>query len=181
MLRRAAQRGDLLRVEIGKGRAAAQSGWYRTNINTLNVWKDTDWAILFGCESRVSNLLAEHVFEHIAPKLLKHGLDNCFRYLVPGGRLRISVPDGNNPDPAYISSVEPGGTGPAADDHRSLFTIESLTACLSRVGFFVEPIEYYDTQHIYHCREYDLAHGAISRTGRPPPARSLNLDAVRPT
>lgn len=179
-LRRAAREGGILRVEVGKARVPALRGWYRTNINTLNMWDEKDWVRLFERENRLSNLLAEHVLEHIAPKLLEVSLRHCYRFLRPGGRLRISVPDGFNPDPSYIALAEPGGRGPAADDHRQLFNIESLTEYLQAAGFEVVPIEYYDSAGEYHCVGYDEVHGIISRAGQPPPQRSLNVDAVKP-
>lgn len=179
-LRQAVKRGELIRVEVGKSRVAALPGWYRTNVNTLNLWKNSDWERLFQTENRVQAIFAEHVLEHIAPKLLSPVLQNCYRYLVPGGRLRISVPDGNNPDPEYIAFVEPGGIGPAADDHRSLFTVQSLGIYLSGAGFKIERIEYYDETGVFHKEQYDIQYGVISRYGKPPPYRSLNMDAIKP-
>ena len=176
----AARAGEILRVEIGKARVMALPGWYRTNIATLNIWRDEDWKYLFVCDNRIRSLLAEHVLEHIAPKLLSQGLANCYRFLEPSGRLRISVPDGYNPDPDYIAGVEPGGNGPAADDHRVLFNIDSLSIELRHAGFAVEPIEYYDENGVFHSVPYDTAEGWISRAGKPPPQRSLNVDGIKP-
>ena len=46
----------------------------------------------------------------------------CFRYLKPGGLLRIAVPDGNRNDPEYIEEVSP-----PKDGHQLLFKVDNST------------------------------------------------------
>jgi len=45
-------------------------------------------------EPRFQGIYAEHFFEHLEPHQAKHFLSECRRSLVPGGILRLSVPDG---------------------------------------------------------------------------------------
>ena len=60
--------------------------------------------------------MAEHVWEHLSEADARAANRLCFRYLKPGGVLRLAVPDGLHPDPGYIDEVRPGGTGAGVDD-----------------------------------------------------------------
>ncbi|MBK8662452.1 MAG: hypothetical protein IPN18_11850 [Ignavibacteriales bacterium] len=60
------------------------------------------------------------MFEHISDSNLELIISNLFKYSNKKARIRIAVPDGYHTDPTYIDYVKPGGSGPAADDHRHL-------------------------------------------------------------
>jgi predicted SAM-dependent methyltransferase len=47
-------------------------------------------------------MLAEHVWEHLTEEEGLAAARACFKYLSPGGFLRVVVPDGLHPDPAYV-------------------------------------------------------------------------------
>jgi len=65
---------------------------------------------------------------------------HCFRYLKPGAKLRIAVPDGYHPDPALPGACAPlAASGPSAEDHRLIYDHESLRLqMLQQAGFTVE-------------------------------------------
>ena len=73
----------------------------------------------------------------------------CFKYLKPGGRLRIAVPDANHPDPAYYEFVRPGGWGTAPDEHKILYTYQTLGDMLRSVGYQVDLLEYCDEKKAF--------------------------------
>jgi len=173
-----------LRVVVGAGHHCP-SGWVGTNIHQLNLLLPADWDFYFA-ERPITALLAEHVWEHLT---LDEGLlaaQNCFRYLHPGGYLRVAVPDGLHPDPAYREHVRPGGTGPGADDHKIFYTYRSIGELFARAGFTVKPLEYFDEQGNFHHLPWQAADGMIRRSfhfdrrnqpGHPIPAyTSLLID-----
>lgn len=112
----------------------------------------------------------------------------CFEFLKPGGAIRVAVPDGNNPDPAFIEYARPGGTGAGADDHKVLYRIESLSAVFQSAGFEIRPLEYFDAAGAFHTSEWEPNDGMITRSlrfdernsdGRPH-FTSVIIDAVKP-
>jgi predicted SAM-dependent methyltransferase len=114
----------------------------------------------------VSHIVAEHVFEHIDPDGARRGLSLCRRYMPAGGRIRIAVPDGYNPNETYIENVEPGGCGPGAQDHRVLYNCDVLGDVLREAGFDVELKEWHDRGGSFHRDEWDPADGFIFRSER---------------
>jgi predicted SAM-dependent methyltransferase len=88
----------------------------------------------------------------------------CFKYLRPGGYLRIAVPDGLHPDPAYIEVVRPEAEIP--NDHKVLYTYKTLRELFERSGFQVRLYEYFDEAGTFHCRDWDQKAGTIWRSKR---------------
>ena len=78
--------------------------------------------------------------------------------------MRIAVPDGFHPDPAYITHVKPGGTGPGADDHKILDTYKSLQDILIQAGYKVELLEYFDEFRVFHQNDWDPKEGYVRRS-----------------
>ena len=185
-LRRAVASGLPLNIVLG-GTAPAPD-WFGSDIGFFDATRAAAWAEFIGPEAAVDRLLAEHVFEHIPPELIPAVLDNAFRYLKPGGTIRIAVPDGHNPNPDYIRNVEPGGTGPGAEDHKQLFTLESLSAVLEAAGFRVEPGEWFDRSGQFHEEPWGEERGRIYRCKRhgtpnksfPSSPLSLRVDGIKP-
>lgn len=54
---------------------------------------------------KATHFLAEHIWQHLDDFSAVQGIKNCKTFLIPAGRLRIAVPDGNHPDPVYIDKV----------------------------------------------------------------------------
>ena len=142
-------RGEPIKIIVGAGDVPADPSWIPTNIQFMNLLRDEHWQRAFG-NSPLDAIFSEHVWEHLWPDDGKAAAAKCFQHLKPGGHLRISVPDGNNPDPDVIEFQRPGGRGAGADDHKIHYTVDTLRAMLESVGFRVEPLEYYDADGNFH-------------------------------
>ncbi len=182
----------LLQLKIAKkiiigASATKYDGWIPTDEEWLDVTNQEDFLRYWRPQSR-QVFLAEHVWEHLSEEEAKQANANCFIFLRSGGHLRIAVPDGFHPDPNYIESVRPGGTGAGADDHKILYNYKSLSKSLETVGFQVKLLEYWDETGEFHFKEWSSEDGNIVRSKRFDPRNqngtltytSLILDAVKP-
>ncbi|MDF2457187.1 MAG: hypothetical protein K0R51_3180 [Cytophagaceae bacterium] len=160
-----------LKLVVGSSRIA-EPGWLPTEWHFLNLLNESHWLTFFK-ENSIDNILAEHVWEHLKPEEGKLAARICFRFLKKGGRLRIAVPDGFHPDPAYITHVKPGGTGPGADDHKILYTYKSLQEILIQAGYKIELLEYFDEFHVFHQNPWDSKEGYVRRS------KKINQRAIR--
>lgn len=151
-----------LKLNIGAG-GTKISGWLSTDINTLEITSAHNWELFFE-SNEISNILAEHVWEHLTKGESKKALDNCFKFLKKGGRLRIAVPDGNFPDKNYINYVQPDGCGPGSKDHKILYTYTSLRDELEDAGFEVQLIEYFDENGFFVKNEWSAEEGFVHRS-----------------
>jgi predicted SAM-dependent methyltransferase len=173
------------RIILGAGYTAS-SGWSLTDIDTLNILKESDWKIYFK-QNSIDALLAEHVWEHMTASDGLQASRLCFKFLKKDGYLRIAVPDGFHPDLAYIESVKPNGTGVGAHDHKVLFTYKTLDALLQNAGFKLLLLEYFDEMGNFHQSDWDPARGFILRSARfdsrnrdgPLKYTSLIIDAIK--
>jgi predicted SAM-dependent methyltransferase len=160
------------RIVIGAGRRF-DPGWIPTQQEFLDVTDPTQWEAYFEPNS-VDAMLAEHVWEHLTPEDGLAAARACFRYLGPGGTLRIAVPDGLHPDPTYVDSVKagagtagakPGPEGNAAN-HKALYTYRTLGKLFESAGFRVVMYEYFDEEGSFHCQDWDAKGGTIWRSKR---------------
>jgi predicted SAM-dependent methyltransferase len=166
----------------------APRGWIATDISSLNLLDEADWRRRFR-EGSLDAILAEHVWEHLTVAQGRDAAARCARYLRPGGRLRLAVPDGLHPDPAYLAAVRPGGTGVGAADHKVLYTCRTLTALLAGAGLVVTPLEYFDEAGAFHAEPWRWEDGPVRRSARFDPRNaggrlvytSLIVDATRAT
>jgi predicted SAM-dependent methyltransferase len=141
------------------------SGWIATDVGQLNILVERDWDRYFRADS-IEAILAEHVWEHLTKDEATTAAGLCFRYLKAGGWLRIAVPDGFHPDPAYLATVRPGGSGPGAKDHKVLYNIRSLTALLETSGFQTRALEYFDERGHFHAHDWKPEDGMVRRSAR---------------
>jgi predicted SAM-dependent methyltransferase len=177
-------RGDI-RIIIGSS-ATAMDGWISTEYPYVDITNENKLGYWFRANS-VTSILAEHVLEHLDEKSAKIAIDNLNKILMPKGYIRIAVPDGYHPDPKYIDAVKPGGSGDGADDHKILYTIDSLTLFLERSGFLVKPLEWFDRHGVFHTNPWIPEDGMITRSlkfdernvNKPLTYTSLILDAVK--
>lgn len=175
-----------LKVVLGAG-PTSYPGWINTDIDTLDITNSASWKALFG-RRRAAKLLAEHVWEHLTDTSTAQANSNCLTFLQTGGRLRLAVPDGFHPDPAYREHVRPGGTGPGADDHKILYNYKTMVGRLEQAGFQVILLEYWDEQGQFHFSDWSADDGYIDRSKRYDPRNqdgslsytSLIVDAVKP-
>ncbi len=175
------------RIILGAG-DTVYPGWIATEVNMLDVTRRADFVGRWPSGS-VAGFLAEHVWEHLDEERALAALTNCFEFLRPGGRLRLAVPDGLHPEPAYCEWVRPGGNGPGAADHRQLYTHRTLVAQLRRIGFRTRLLEFWDERGLLHTRQWSSADGHVERSVRHDQrARagigrytSLIVDAIKPS
>jgi predicted SAM-dependent methyltransferase len=182
-VRQLRHRGEPVKLVIGAG-PTSYSGWLATDLPVLNALEAEDWSKVFR-PGDVERILAEHVVEHWTEGEFRHFLRIVRPYLSPQGRIRVAVPDGSHPDPAYVDSVKPGGTGLGADDHKALYTFRTMTALLAEEGYEAKLLEYFDAGGQFHRTEWSSDDGFIMRSAdsdsrnkeRPLSYTSLILDA----
>lgn len=142
ILKLAIKRNTELKIILGAAETY-QEGWLSTNEQWLDITNKNHWVEHFGEKKLISRMVAEHVFEHLTDDEVSKALKNIKRHLVDGGKIRIAVPDGYNPNPDYIRHVCIGGIGDDARDHKQLFNIDSLSRLMINAGLKVEHVEGY--------------------------------------
>jgi predicted SAM-dependent methyltransferase len=162
-LKKGVKRGNIKLVIGASGKF--EKGWTVSDIDYLNLLKDEDWQRFFKTDS-IEMIMAEHVWEHLTPEDAITAAKNCFKYLKPGGHLRIAIPDGNHSNSDYIDQVKPGGYGYGSDDHKVLYTISSVSTLFESAGFKVKGLEYFDENNKFICNDWDPEKGKIRRSKR---------------
>ncbi|GAB5561494.1 MAG: hypothetical protein SynsKO_31410 [Synoicihabitans sp.] len=131
-----------LKLIVGAG-GDQEAGWLASDLPLLDITSTKNWTQLFNLGT-LNCITSEHVWEHLPfPDGARAAAQNCYRFLQKGGNLRVAVPDGNHPDDQYREWVRPGGNGPGADDHQTLYTIESIKHLFEGAGFKVHGLEYW--------------------------------------
>ncbi len=148
-----------INIILGAG-LTRYEGWFGTDQHFLDITSALSWQQFFTPAS-LDRLLAEHVFEHLSWADCRIALEHCYRYLKPGGLLRIAVPDGYRRDLRYVADVAPPHYG-----HQILFTVDTLIPLLTEIGFSVRPLEYFDRDEVLHTDGWDEADGPIQRSSR---------------
>jgi predicted SAM-dependent methyltransferase len=178
------QRAELLHGEVVEmalnviigARETAQPGWISTDLRSneapLDMRRAEDWAKRFAPGS-IDRILLEHALEHVWPEEAEEACRNFYRYLKPGGRVRIAVPDAFNPDPHYQEHSRPGGLyqwiarlfhyAPDEPMHKTHWDFQSLSAMLGRVGFQVVLLEYFDAAGRFHRNAWSREDGDVRR------------------
>lgn len=187
LLKRAIKKQSNIKLIVGAAETF-QKGWFSTNEQWLDITKNTDWINLFGENKNVTHILAEHVFEHLTKSEASQALDNMVKRLVIGGRVRIAVPDGFNPNPDYIKHVAINGIGDDAADHKQLLNVNTLSEMLIRSGCDIEHIEGYQTNGKLLVKKWDLNDGFVRRSRQnkteetwnfPDASTSLIIDGIK--
>ena len=161
---KAATRAAEIKIVVGASNIY-EKGWTATEIDFLNLLNENDWRYFFQ-ENSIHAILAEHVWEHLHPTDGLLAAKACFKYLKPGGYIRVAVPDGYHPDKEYIEYVRPGGTGAGADDHKILYNESSFKKLFQEAGFQVRLLEWFDEDRNFHYQEWDTKDGMIWRSKR---------------
>ena len=161
-VRLARRQGRAVNIVIGAG-STRYPGWIATDIPAFNALIPAHWARLFPRAS-IDRMLAEHVFEHLTEAQLGDFLALARGYLAAGGRIRIAVPDGNHPDPAYIDAVRPGGSGTGATDHKVLYTQARISEVVAAQGYRIDLQEYFNAGGIFHRQHWSAADGFVMRS-----------------
>jgi len=175
-----------LNVILGAGSTKSKN-WLPTDYPVVDVVSRETLAHYFKPLS-VDAFLAEHVWEHLSEQDAFIALVNCFNLLKPGGYFRIAVPDGFHSDLKYIDDVKPGGKGAGSDDHKVLYNYKTLSECLSKAGFKIKLLEWFDEDGEFHFENWSESDGLITRSTRfdqrnkfnPTQYTSLIIDAIKP-
>lgn len=169
-----------LRLLVGAS-STAYPGWVATEEDELDLTDARAWTLFR--PGTIDAILAEHVWEHMTADESLRAAELRFRYLRPGGYLRLAVPDGNHPDPNFIEMVRPGATVKDHDVHEVLYTERTLREMLQRAGFEVRALEHYDDEHEFHYSDWSPDDGMIRRSKRFEERGpvSVIVDAVKPS
>lgn len=153
------------RIKVIFGAAlTSQKGWYSTNEQWLDISSSSDWDNLFKNKILIESAIAEHVFEHLTRDEMKCALTLIIKHMVVGGRLRIAVPDGYNPDPVYIKNVGINGIGADAQDHKQILNFDYLKQVMEETGFEVYLREGYLSNGKLVINSINDEHGRIIRS-----------------
>ncbi|WP_019009798.1 class I SAM-dependent methyltransferase [Deinococcus aquatilis] len=150
-----------MNVALGAG-TQRWNGWIPTQQEELDLLKPATFAHFFG-EARADAFLCEHVWEHLTLEQGRAAARLVSQYLQPGGFLRVAVPDGHHPDPAYQALVAVNGPGPAAD-HQVVYTLETFAPIFEAAGFRVRPLEWWDAAGQFHRADWNPAEAPIGRS-----------------
>lgn len=178
------------KLNIGSGpdgAAKEYQDWVCIDKEILDITDVQNWRTFVGEKSTLDNILAEHVWEHLSEEDTLLANKNCFEFLKPGGRLRIAVPDGLNIDKDYLERVKPGGSGLGSEDHKVLYTLDLMQERLSKAGFRIELVEYWNNDGVFVANKMDVNDGFIKRSKEFDPRNksgqlnytSLIVDAVK--
>jgi len=164
-----------------------QPGWMACDLESLDITKYSDWRNSFH-QNYLTNIVAEHVWEHLTKEQGKKAAKYCYQFLAPGGILRLAVPDGYHPSLDYQNYVSPRGSYRDIHHHQVLYNYHTLSILLSDVGFHVRKVEYFDESGHFHRRQWDLQNGMINRSAKYDTRNqahqltytSLLIDAIKP-
>lgn len=157
----------MVKVVIGAGQTAFD-GWIATQEDELNLLDETTFSNMFG-EASVDCFLAEHIFEHLSYEQGTQAAATIYKYLKPGGQIRVAVPDANFKNAWYHNMCKPGGPGPLdhpAFTHQVFYDYRRLQQVFSRAGFVCKLLEWCDENGEFHFVYYDLDKGKIGRSLR---------------
>lgn len=156
------RKNDRIRIIVGAG-PTNFPGWFKTDIWYLDLTKRDDFLRYFR-ETKINNMLAEHVLEHLTEEQILVMLRHIKEFAADDFNFRVAVPDGYHADINYIDNVKPGGFGCGSDDHKNLFTYKSISGLFAREGFNSYPVEYWDENGEFHQGYEDDGKGFISRS-----------------
>ena len=168
-----------LRLVIGAS-GVYDAGWVPSDVPYLDLLNPGHWAAYFS-EGSIDAILAEHVWEHLTFEEGLVAAQRCYKYLRPGGYLRVAVPDGYHPDAAYIAHVRPAGCGPGADDHKILYNHVTFGRLFEEAGFRITLLEYFDAQGSFRREEWRHEEGKIIRSSKFDPRNrdgALNYTSI---
>ena len=178
---------NLLKLNLGCGNRAIP-GFINIDIESFD---NTDVALdIRKVDEKFSNkcklIYSSHVLEHFKKNEIKDLLYSWNKCLVPGGILRLAVPDFDavvqyyklTKDIDSIQSFLNGGQKSSLDYHFITFNFEYLKRILNEAGFHsVKIYNYQDTEHAYiddysqcYLPHMDKTNGMLM---------SLNIEAIK--
>lgn len=159
---RSAGEGGGVKLNVGAG-GTAYEGWLSAEKHHLDITRPDKFSrILRGV--RVHRVLAEHVIEHVYREEFERFLRGIKPFMLPGGTVRIAVPDAMHPSEYVRILTQPGGLEPGADDHKEFYSIATMSEIADSIGCALEPVEYFDEEGMFHRVADDWTRGYISRS-----------------
>lgn len=155
------------KIIIGAGNQR-WDGWIATQGDELNLLDERTWERYFGDE-RADAFVCEHVYEHLTFEEGKRAAKIIYRFLKPGGFIRVAVPDRHFPDTEYQRVVQVGGPGPAdhpAADHKIVYGYRELTEVFESAGFEVRLLEYHDEEGRFQWSDWDPDDAPVYRSSK---------------
>lgn len=163
VIKQALKSEETLKIIVGAAETY-QDGWYSTNEQWLDITNAEHWRELFVGRVCLTHVVAEHVFEHLTYEESEEALKQIYNHMLLGGRMRIAVPDGYNPDPVYLKHVGIGGIGDDAADHKQLLNVDVLTRLFEDGGFKARHLEGYKADGTLVQEDYSTQDGYIMRS-----------------
>ena len=173
------------------------AGWMLTDRPELDLLQLVDWAAF--ALTGIDAILAEHVLEHFTPLQARQIAAFAYLFLMPGGTIRIAVPDAYHPSDVYQQYVRVGSTASGTgQNHMVTWSQHTLPAILEDAGFATRLHEHYTASGKFRSsgsEGYDTepVRGSVRRSSRhegpgPYPGRptrlrnyaSLWFDAIKP-
>lgn len=156
-------RNENIKVILGAAETFSLD-WYSTNESWLDITNASHWQNVFKGKQLISHAVAEHVFEHLTYEEAFVALKLIYTHLIPGGRIRIAVPDGYNTNEMYLKHVGINGIGDDAADHKQLLNSDALKILLEQAGFRFELVEGYKKDGQLIQTDYSPEDGYIRRS-----------------
>ena len=150
-----------LQIIFGAGNTY-QKNWISTEQENLDFLKIDTFNKLFE-KNEISNIFAEHVFEHLSLENGIQAIKNLKPFLKINAKIRIAVPDGYFPSKEYINYVKPGGVGPGADDHKTLYNFKTISKLFDN-DFKINFLEYFDEKGNFQYKKWDIGDGKVIRS-----------------
>ena len=127
----------------------------------LDITNETQFRNLF-CPNSVDIFFSEHTLEHVTYDGVRTAFLNFYKYLRPGGRVRLAVPDC------------PGNYTPTQEDiefkHLSYWNHSNIVEVMSQTGFSqITLLEYIDTKTtpwVYRTSAWDRCLGYVTRSAK---------------
>lgn len=141
---------EKLRVAIGVA-SESQSGWLALTQSDLDITNVENWLRYFK-PGTIDNILAEHVWEHLTWNQAHLATSLCFRFLRPGGRMRLAVPDTLHASQYIVDAVSATGSFAAEHHHLVDYNFKLMNRLLSGNGFQVEILDWWDEDGNFHNR-----------------------------
>jgi predicted SAM-dependent methyltransferase len=159
------------KVVIGAG-GTTFAGWLSTDYPIVDFLNHTRIGAVFD-DNSISEVLAEHVFEHFTIPQAVIALQAMWCVMVDGGRVRIAVPDGAHPGAHFAEKMFGAWAIEKQDNgypgHYTAWTEPQLTRVLKASGFGAVALEWWDAERQFHYRSWDPNQGG-------PVARTLHND-----
>jgi len=164
--------GRSLRLVVGAG-GTRFTGWISIEKTQIDITKREDIEKFFS-HGDISNILAEHVIEHIERDDFERFLGIIRPFLRSDAVMRFAVPDALHPSGYVRELTMPGGLEPGAEDHRYFYNINIMREIALQAGYELAPIEYFDESGNFHFREDDWSNGYIARSSKNYQGRFTN-------